>query len=700
MKPSPGTGQAGAASHKQHQLKADSNVCLYAPDCFLLAWCAGLLSAFLSAEAAAAALLCLCGICLFRRMRPRGILAAAMGLVLGIGVWHLYVRQTVQPLCAMDGQSIRCTGTVTGISAAADGRPVYTLRTSLSGHRAAVDWYAPADSTLLRHGDCITLQAELTRISSDYRFHTAQTQAGHGKYLRIYRAEIVEITQKRGVSITHAIYEYRTAITERIRKMLPDDEGGLLCAMLFGDKSALDGETSDALYRTGIGHITAVSGLHLVFFCTAVTWILRRMRCSAKFIFLMHIPAVVLFILLADASVSVYRAALMLLLARSAPLFGRQTDALRSLALAMFLCTAAAPYIIGSASFWLSVSGVLGIGVLAPHLTRNIKSTNLREFLSLCTVSAAVTPASVLLFGESSLLSPVCNLIVLPLCTAALCLGFIVLLTGGMSAFLFVPAGILCRAVILLTKTLSLLPFSHFRLTEPFIRYTVAAAAIVLLLMLAAGKTPRAVTLTALACAIAVTFTAAAFAASANSKLQIAVLGSEKDAAAVISANGSNLILDLSGGRNNAQYVQRWLTDCGIESADLLLAAPDNAAAYQAELRGISILHVTVYSDALWRSEPRICGCTPLCTAEPVLLDTGNLTVNWYGDTTDIKWHGRVISLRPADSPACDAGYVIRWGGLPDAADNTPYVIVPAQTGSNFLFTLPQSGDAKIRFLS
>ena len=698
MKPSPQT-PADAASHKIAR-NADSNACLYAPECFLLAWCAGLLSAFLSAETAAAALLCLCGAVLFRRMRPRGILAASLGLLLGIGVWHTYLRGTVQPLCSLDGQNVQCTGTVSDIAAAADGRPVYTLRTALGGHRAAVDWYAEADSTPLHFGDRVTLQAELTRISGDYRFRTAQTQAGHGKYLRIYKADVIGIEQKRGFSISQAMYDYRSAITERIRKMCPDDEAGLLCAMLFGDKSALSGETSDALYRTGIGHITAVSGLHLVFFCTAVTWILRRLRCSAKFIFLMHIPAVVLFILLVDSSVSVYRAALMLLLARSAPLFGRQTDALRSLTLAMFLCTAAAPYIIGSASFWLSVSGVLGIGVLAPHLTRNIKSANLREFLSLCTVSAAVTPASVLLFGESSLLSPLCNLIVLPLCTAALCLGFIVLLTGGLTAFLLIPAGILCRAVILLTKTLSMLPFSHIRITEPFIRYAAAGAAVILLLMLAAGRTPRTVTLSAIACAIAVTFTAAAFAASANAQLQIAVLGTEKDAAAVISANGSTFILDLSGGRKNPQYVRRWLTDCGIESAELLLAAPDNAAAYQAELHGVSITHVTVAAAELWRTDPRICGCQPLCTAETVQLRAGALAVSWHGDTADIAWNGRTVSLRPADSPACDAGYVIRWGGLPETADSTPYVIVPAQTGSNFLFTLPQSGEPKIRFLS
>ena len=62
-------------------------------------------------------------------------------------------------------------------------------------------------------------------------------------------------------------------------------------------------------------------------------------------------------------------------------------------------------------------------------------------------------------------------MMLLPLCTAALCLGFIVLLTGGLTAFLLVPAGALCRIVILLTKTLSMLPFSHIRIAQTAVSF-------------------------------------------------------------------------------------------------------------------------------------------------------------------------------------------------------------------------------------
>ena len=53
-----------------------------------------------------------------------------------------------------------------------------------------------------------------------------------------------------------------------------------------------------------------------------------------------------------------------------------------------------------------------------------------RDLLQFCCLSVTVFPVSVLLCGESSLLAPVCNLVILPLGTAVLWLGFVFLLTG------------------------------------------------------------------------------------------------------------------------------------------------------------------------------------------------------------------------------------------------------------------------------
>ena len=73
--------------------------------------------------------------------------------------------------------------------------------------------------------------------------------------------------------------------------------------------------------------------MHLVLFCMALGWLFRLLQIPAKVQFLLLLPAIAVFMLLVDSSVSVSRAACMLLIVRAAPLFGRRGDTLRALCL-------------------------------------------------------------------------------------------------------------------------------------------------------------------------------------------------------------------------------------------------------------------------------------------------------------------------------------------------------------------------------
>ena len=46
-------------------------------------------------------------------------------------------------------------------------------------------------------------------------------------------------------------------------QQLGSDNGGLIGAMLLGDKSDLSGDDKSLYQRNGISHILAISGLHL-----------------------------------------------------------------------------------------------------------------------------------------------------------------------------------------------------------------------------------------------------------------------------------------------------------------------------------------------------------------------------------------------------------------------------------------------------
>ena len=686
-----------AVSEALHKVKrAGSRTCLCGVECFTLAWTAGLLAAFLS-DLRVLLLLLAAGAAVMLRLTRKERLLLVFGAVLGAAVWLRYDAAVRQPLLALDGKQVICTGKITNIQSLQHDRTVYTLRTALNRHRVSLEWYADADIPPLQIGETVTLDAKLTRIQPDYRYNTAQTQAGKGRYLRIYKAALTGRLSAEDFSLTRVLHAYRQRMTERILAAMPEAEAGLFCAMLFGDKHLLTDDTAAAFRAAGIAHITVVSGLHLVFFCSVLAWMLRRLHVSARWIFLLHLPAILLFILLADPSVSEARAAVMLMLSQSAALFGRRSDTLRSLCIAMFLCTVTAPYVIGSVSFWLSVSGVFGIGVLAPFMTKRCGGSRLKNsFLSLCCVSAAIFPASALLCGQSSLLAPVCNLLLIPLCIAVIYFGFSLLLTGGLTGFLLPFAGMLCRLIRVAAAFAARLPFSKMVIGSRMLRLLIVLACIFLLYLMFAGIPPKQLAAAMLGTAVLIAGFSLILRIQARQEMRIAVLGGSKQAALVISADDETWITDLTDAPRNAQYTARYLKDSGIAGADMLLLSGMRAAAgYQQALGDLRVGAVTLRHAAAWRQDSRLCGQTPVfCGEETLRLSGDTFAAEISDDAVNLLWGSLHICICSPDAePAPDADAVIRYG---EAAECEIISNGRTYCGNNLLLRFAPDGGCKV----
>ena len=188
------TRQANASpvvSGVPHQMKrAGSRTCLRGVECFTLAWTAGLLAAFLF-DIRIVLFLAAAGIFVMLRLTAKERMLLLLGAILGAALWFTYDAAVRRPLLALDGKQVICTGKVTDIRMLSGDRAVYTLRTTLSGHRVSLDWYAEAGTAPQEIGSVVALDATLTKIQSDYRYHTAEYQAGKGRYLRIYRAKLL-----------------------------------------------------------------------------------------------------------------------------------------------------------------------------------------------------------------------------------------------------------------------------------------------------------------------------------------------------------------------------------------------------------------------------------------------------------------------------------------------------------------------------
>ncbi|MGB8932130.1 MAG: ComEC/Rec2 family competence protein, partial [Anaeromyxobacteraceae bacterium] len=161
--------------------------------------------------------------------------------------------------------------------------------------------------------------------------------------------------------------------------VLPAREAGILRAIGTGDRGGLDRETSSAFARSGLAHVLAVSGLHLV----VVAWGLFRLisaaaiRCdrlalhhdARRIAAVVALPATFVYALATGAGPPVLRAALGAAAAFLGILWRRELDALAALAAAALAVLALEPGSILDPSLQLSFAAVAGLA-LGSHRLR------------------------------------------------------------------------------------------------------------------------------------------------------------------------------------------------------------------------------------------------------------------------------------------------------------------------------------------
>ena len=280
----------------------------------------------------------------------------------------------------------------------------------------------------LQPGDRIRTIAHCSLASKSVRGEAITYYTSDGILLTAKTYGDVEVERPKRLPLAAVGPMMSRALNQGIRRSLPADTHGLLCALITGDKSGLGDSFQSDLQRTGLSHMVVVSGMHLAYISSFVAYLLGsgRKRTAA-----VTIPLVLLVSAMAGFTPSVIRASVMMILLHIAPLFNRQGDSATSLSLAMLLLLLQNPYCAASISLLLSFGAVSGILLFAAPVRRKIMSylnidmadsavKRLWNFLArvaagVISVSvgamAFTVPVSVVTFGKISLISPVSNLL-------------------------------------------------------------------------------------------------------------------------------------------------------------------------------------------------------------------------------------------------------------------------------------------------
>lgn len=606
----------------------------------------------------------------------------------GMFLYSAYDALVYENIIKYNGCDVEVVGKVLDCSEYSGDKTLYTVKGIINGDAAAeVSFFT--DSSNAEIGDEVRVIGKAAELKDSYKFPAKSYYKAKGIYLRIDKVSHFNFTHTK-FSFKRLIDSYRLHILDVINDKMDGDCAAVMSAMLFGDKSAIDSSEKTLMYRAGIGHIMAVSGVHLSVVCSFFWLVISRLPISRYFRFGLLMVPVVCFVMLAGMSNSVIRAAIMIALVYGAGLFRRRADTFNSLGIAVILLTAASPFAVRDASFLLSVAGVFGIGVAAPVITAEIEKKRklgglAKPFIASVCVMVIVFPVTLLFFDEVSAVSPISNLILLPICTVILVGGVVVMLTGGLE-FTAVPVlkicELCCRAVMIISEFIGQLRFSYIPLGSDFV-LTVNIIAVVsaVLLLLVFGKRKCGIFLSSASLVLAMMLSCA-YKYAPNGNITVAVFREGSAVTAVIHGKRSACVVDLKKGGGASGSVVKYLNRNGIYHLEAVILNADvntSLPVYSSSLELFDTDTVLVpdedmylvdgYSSFHTESYSKDGGCVEIGECSINFFQNGVVAVNCYGE--NIIMYGSNTDTVP------DIAYsaAVRYSGKAAEADADAEVI-------------------------
>jgi competence protein ComEC len=240
------------------------------------------------------------------------------------------------------------------------------------------------------------------------------------------------------LSKNYDLYSYILSFKNRMRqsiyRSLSPPQSSILGAMLLGDKSNMSSDLKDNLNSSGVRHITAVSGMHIVIISSAIfsLFSLFLKRRKATIISLLSIS---FFIVITGFQSSSIRAGIMGSMFLIAPLFGRKSNNIRALAIAFLIMLVINPLLlIYDIGFQLSFLAVLGIIYLSNFFRFNF--IPFKDVVAM-SLSAYVFTLPILMynFGRVSLVGILTNILIVPVVYSIMIFGFLFSFVGLFSSF-------------------------------------------------------------------------------------------------------------------------------------------------------------------------------------------------------------------------------------------------------------------------
>ncbi|NQV12377.1 ComEC/Rec2 family competence protein [Candidatus Uhrbacteria bacterium] len=330
----------------------------------------------------------------------------------------------------------------------------------------------------LRVGDVVSVRCDLEPIADiyveDFRYDRYLAKEKVYAICRGYGTPKI-LGFESGVRST--LFSFRDSFERVMQRNLVEPHASFLAGLLYGARSSLPDDVQEQFRKTGTMHIVAVSGYNVTLVADILMLILTATFLKRQHAFWFVLIGIITFVIFVGGDPAVVRAGIMGGLVLIAKRVGRLQGTVTIFLIAAAVMTLFNPRVLlDDAGFQLSFAAAIGLVTLGPWIA--LKLTFIPVFLNARSILSetlaailATMPISILQFHQFSLIAPIANLLVVPLVSITMMVGFISMLGviivssfGGawLGPFIMLPSYALLETMLTIIGWLSPLPFIDF----------------------------------------------------------------------------------------------------------------------------------------------------------------------------------------------------------------------------------------------
>jgi len=226
----------------------------------------------------------------------------------------------------------------------------------------------------------------------------------------------------------------------RAAQLMPRDDAALFMGLVIGDDRAQPRTMITSFRKSGLSHLTAVSGQNVAFVLTVFGVYINRARTWWRLGLTLFLLG--WFVVVTRAEPSVLRAAMMAAMSAVAFARGRDLSAHNALLYSVVALLIVDPLLVFSIGMWMSSLATCGLIFVSPRLKRFLHGPKWMSEPLATTLGAqlGVMPISLFIFSSAPAISLVTNLLAVPVAGFVMLIGLPVAFICGLLITLIGPA--------------------------------------------------------------------------------------------------------------------------------------------------------------------------------------------------------------------------------------------------------------------